>query len=87
MEAGELRRHVAIVNELTKFAEGKDATVSQLALAWLLAKNDSIVPIPGSRNTGRVTENVAAVELTLTADDLSRIGEIAPEGGVGGRFD
>jgi aryl-alcohol dehydrogenase-like predicted oxidoreductase len=52
-----------------------------------LAKNDSIVPIPGSPNTGRVTENVAAVELTLTADDLSRIGEIAPEGGVGGRFD
>ncbi|MEQ4721762.1 aldo/keto reductase [Nonomuraea sp. B19D2] len=80
-------KNVAIVDELTKFAESKGATVSQLALAWLLAKKDYIVPIPGSRKPNRVAENVAAADLTLTAEDLARIAEIAPMGGVGGRWE
>jgi aryl-alcohol dehydrogenase-like predicted oxidoreductase len=79
-------KNVAIVDELTKFAESKGATVSQLALAWLLAKKDYIVPIPGSRKPNRVAENVAAADLTLTAEDLARIAEIAPMGGIGGRW-
>ncbi|MFJ4809339.1 aldo/keto reductase [Streptomyces longwoodensis] len=78
--------NVAIVAELTKFAESKGATLSQLALAWLLAKKDYIVPIPGSRNPERVAQNVAAAGLTLTAEDLARIAEIAPDGGLGGRL-
>ncbi|MFF7793040.1 aldo/keto reductase [Streptomyces sp. NPDC007991] len=76
--------NVAIVAELTKFAEDRGATLAQLALAWLLAKKDYVVPIPGSRNLDRVTENVAAADLTLTAEDLTRIAEMAPVGGVGG---
>jgi aryl-alcohol dehydrogenase-like predicted oxidoreductase len=79
--------NVAIVGELTKLAESRGATLSQLALAWLLAKKDYIVPIPGSRSPGRVAENVAAADLTLTAQDLARIAEIAPEGGLGGSRD
>lgn len=76
--------NLAIVAELTKFAESKGATLSQLAPAWLLAKKHFIVPIPGSRNLDRVAENVAAADLTLTAADLARIAEIASEGGIGG---
>ncbi|MFF1400137.1 aldo/keto reductase [Streptomyces sp. NPDC058287] len=78
--------NIAIANELTKLAESKGATLSQLALAWLLAKKDYIVPIPGSRNPGRVAQNIAAAGLTLTAEDLAHITEIVPDGGIGGRL-
>ncbi|PPJ33477.1 aldo/keto reductase [Nocardia nova] len=74
-----------IVARLTELAAAKNATVSQLALAWLLAQKDYIVPIPGSRNPGRVEQNIAATGLTLTSADLARIDEIAPTGGHGGR--
>lgn len=77
--------NVHLVEELTSLAESKDATLSQLALAWLLARKDYIVPIPGSRNPGRVAENVAAAELVLTETDLARIDELASTGGVGSR--
>jgi len=56
-----------------------------LALAWPLAKKDYIVPIRGSRNPDRVAQNIAAGNVTLTADDLACINEIAPKGGIGGR--
>ncbi|WP_219508149.1 aldo/keto reductase [Nonomuraea ceibae] len=59
------------------------ATLSQLGLAWLLAQKPYIVPIPGSRNTDRVAENIAAADLALTAEDLAAI---APNGGLGGRL-
>jgi aryl-alcohol dehydrogenase-like predicted oxidoreductase len=76
----------AIVAELTALAETKNATISQLSLAWLLAQRDYIVPIPGSRSVTRVAENTAAADLTLTADDLARIQAIVPDGGLGGRL-
>ncbi|MEU9732701.1 aldo/keto reductase [Streptomyces sp. NPDC048002] len=78
--------NVAMTSELTKFAESKGATLSQLALAWLLAQKDYIVPIPGSRNPVRVAQNIAAANLTLNADDLAHIADIAPHGGKGGRL-
>ncbi|QBJ94666.1 aldo/keto reductase [Rhodococcus sp. ABRD24] len=74
-----------IVGRLVEIAETKSITVSQLALAWTLAQRDYIVPIPGSRNPDRVAWNIAATEITLTADDLTRIADIAPTGGHGGR--
>lgn len=77
--------NLAIVAELVTLAESKQVTVSQLALAWLLAQKNYIVPIPGSRNRDRVAENIAASDLVLTGDDLARIAEIAPTGGHGGR--
>ncbi|MFC9328441.1 aldo/keto reductase [Kitasatospora sp. NPDC057015] len=78
--------NVAIADELAGLARSRGVTLSQLALAWLLARKDYIVPIPGSRNAGRVAENIAAADLTLTAADLARIAEIAPDGGLGGRL-
>ncbi|WP_454855216.1 aldo/keto reductase [Promicromonospora soli] len=78
-------RNVEIANQLNGLAESKGVTLSQLALAWLLAQKDYIVPIPGSRNPERVAQNVAAVGVTLTEGDLARIAEIAPDGAVGYR--
>ncbi|MFF4835308.1 aldo/keto reductase [Streptomyces sp. NPDC001315] len=78
-------QNVSLVNELTKLAESRGVSLSQLALAWLLAKKDYIVPIPGSRNPERVAQNIAAAELKLTADDVARIDEIAPDGAIGAR--
>jgi aryl-alcohol dehydrogenase-like predicted oxidoreductase len=78
--------NVAIADKVAAFAETKGVTLAQLALAWLLAKKDYIVPIPGSRNPDRVARNIAAADVVLTAEDLARIAEIVPDGGVGGRL-
>ncbi|ROP74574.1 aldo/keto reductase [Curtobacterium sp. PhB115] len=65
--------NVAVVAALTEIADGKGVSLSQLALAWILAKRADLVPIPGSRNPGRVAENVAAADVVLSADDVARI--------------
>jgi aryl-alcohol dehydrogenase-like predicted oxidoreductase len=72
---------------LKTLAASKGATVSQLALAWLLTRRDDVVPIPGTRSAKRVEENVGAADVTLSRDDLSRIDEILPAGGFGARYD
>jgi len=53
-------------------------------LAWLLAKGDDIVPIPGSKRRSRVEENVGAAEVALTAQDVATLDEIAPAGVAAG---
>ncbi|HLS50138.1 MAG TPA: aldo/keto reductase [Actinomycetaceae bacterium] len=75
--------NVAMVDRLAQLAESKGISVSQLALAWLLAQKDNVVPIPGSRNPQRVEQNIAAADISLTDDDLVRIAEIVPHGGHG----
>ena len=65
--------NVAVVTALTEIADVKGISLSQLALAWVLAKRADLVPIPGSRNPGRVAENVAAAEVRLTDDEVARI--------------
>jgi aryl-alcohol dehydrogenase-like predicted oxidoreductase len=85
-QPGNYERNVAATGELTALAAAKGATVSQLALAWLLAQGDDIVPIPGTRSAARVEENVAAAALALTADDLAEIARILPRGGFGARL-
>lgn len=74
-----------IVQRLTGVAEAKGATVSQLALAWLLAQRDYIVPIPGSRNPDRVAENLAAADLALSTDDFAAIETAIGDGPYGAR--
>lgn len=78
--------NVEITQALTDLAESKGATLSQLALAWLLSRKDYIVPIPGSRNPERVAQNVAAADIVLTKENLKQIEAIAPHGGHGGRL-
>jgi aryl-alcohol dehydrogenase-like predicted oxidoreductase len=65
----------ALVNIVTKFADQKKATPAQIALAWLLAKKPWIVPIPGTTKLSRLEENLGAVNIELTADDIHSLEE------------
>ncbi|MBS3966214.1 MAG: aldo/keto reductase [Truepera sp.] len=67
------KANLALVEQIAKIAEAKGATPAQLALAWLLAQKPWIVPIPGSRQLTRLDENLGAVKVELTADDLRDI--------------
>lgn len=85
-QPGSFERNLDAVARLAAFADERGASVSQLALAWLLAQGCDIVPIPGTRNIGRLNENVGAVHLKLSDDDLRQIADILPEGGFGARY-
>jgi aryl-alcohol dehydrogenase-like predicted oxidoreductase len=74
------------LTQLETLAADKGIALSQLALAWLLAQGHDIVPIPGTRNAERLEENVGAADVTLSADDLGRIGEAFPDGAYGPRY-
>jgi aryl-alcohol dehydrogenase-like predicted oxidoreductase len=82
-----LDRNVGILTKLEAMAKEKGCTVAQLVLAWLLAQGADIVPIPGTKRVARLEENVNAASVKLSADDVKRIGEIAPAGaGAGSRY-
>jgi aryl-alcohol dehydrogenase-like predicted oxidoreductase len=76
----------AAVEQLTQLAQSKGISVTQLALAWLLAQGDDIVPIPGTRSETRLAENVGAADVELSQADLDRVHEILPEGSFGSRY-
>ena len=67
-----------IVAKLREIAEEKDVTPAQLALAWVLAQGDDIVPIPGTKRRSYLEENAAAADIELTDEDLGRIDEELP---------
>ena len=85
-QPGNYEKNVEAVQTLAVFAEKKGATVAQLALAWLLAQGEDIVPIPGTRNRKRLAENAGAADLALSPDDLAEIDTILPHGGFGARY-
>jgi aryl-alcohol dehydrogenase-like predicted oxidoreductase len=85
-QPGNYERNVAAIERLTELADEKNASVAQLALAWLLAQGNDIVPIPGTRRPERLEENVGAADVHLTAADLTRIDDILPGGSFGGRY-
>lgn len=85
-QPGNYERNVEAVERLTDLARAKDITVGQLALAWLLAQGDDIVPIPGTRRQARVIENAHAASAELTPTDLDTIREALPTGGFGSRY-
>src|SRR6187200_3188582 len=78
------KANLAFVAWLTKFAERKKATPAQVALAWLLAQEPWIVPIPGTTKRHRLAENLAAAAMQLTADDLQEIDRAASQIAVKG---
>jgi aryl-alcohol dehydrogenase-like predicted oxidoreductase len=79
--------NLALAARVQEVAEDKDCTPAQLALAWLLAQGDDVVPIPGTKRVRYAEENAGAVAVELTEDDLARIDEAAPRGaGVGLRY-
>ncbi len=79
-----LARNQALVDNLTEVAKAKGCTPAQLALAWVLAQGEDIVPIPGMRRAQRVDENVAATEIELSGADLAAIDQAIPAGAVAG---
>ncbi|MER8161281.1 aldo/keto reductase [Streptomyces sp. NPDC094472] len=85
-QPGNFEKNVEAVDRLAEIAATKGATVSQLALARLLARGEHIVPIPGTRSPKRIEENAGAADLTLTATDLKAIDVILPQGGFGARY-
>lgn len=78
------RRNMDVVDKVRELAEARKCTAAQLALAWLLARGEGIVPIPGTTNLGRLEENAGAAEIQLTADELSAIDAVAPQGFASG---
>ncbi|MET7518621.1 aldo/keto reductase [Streptomyces sp. NPDC005480] len=85
-QPGNFEKNVEAVDRLGRLATAKGITVSQLALAWLLAQGDQIVPIPGTRSAARMEENARAADVALTEADLAAIREILPTGGFGARY-
>lgn len=73
-------KNLDLVEKVKEIAEEKGVTPAQLALAWLLAQGDDIVPIPGTKRRQYLEENVAAVDIELTAAELERINVVAPQG-------
>jgi aryl-alcohol dehydrogenase-like predicted oxidoreductase len=83
---GNFERNAEAVGRLEQLAASKDITVSQLALAWLLAQGDDIVPIPGTRTLNRAVENARAADVPLTQADLDTIHNVLPNGSCGNRY-
>jgi len=79
-----LEANLALVAKIREIAEAKGATPGQLALAWVLAQGDDVVPIPGTKRVRYLEENAAAADLTLTADDLAALDSAVPRDAVVG---
>jgi len=77
-------RNLALVEQVRVLAEDKGVTPGQLALAWVLAQGPDLVPIPGTRQLARLQENLAALDVVLSADDLARIDAIFPPNAAAG---
>ncbi|KAB0269455.1 aldo/keto reductase [Microvirga brassicacearum] len=78
------QKNLDLVREIGAMAKDKGCTPAQLALAWVLAQGDDIVPIPGTKRRRYLDENVGALQVTLTAGDLARIDTIIPPGSAAG---
>jgi len=79
-----LQKNLDLVKKVEEIAREKKCQPSQLALAWVLAQGDDIVPIPGTKRRKYLEENAAAVDLKLTPDDLRRLSEVFSSGAAAG---
>lgn len=77
-------KNLQLVDEVREIASVKGVTASQLALAWVLAQGDDVVPIPGTKRRAFLEENIAADDIRLTDDELRRIDEVFPVGAAAG---
>ena len=77
-------RNIALVQEVGEMAREKGCTTAQLALAWVLAQGDDIVPIPGTKHRKYLDENIGALDGKLSREDLERLDRILPPGAAAG---
>jgi aryl-alcohol dehydrogenase-like predicted oxidoreductase len=83
--AGEnFAKNIVLVHEVEAMAREKGCTTAQLALAWVLAKGDDVIPIPGTKRRKYLDENIGTLDVTLTAADIVRLDEILPPGAASG---
>jgi aryl-alcohol dehydrogenase-like predicted oxidoreductase len=83
--AGEnFRKNLDVLERIEELAREKGVTPSQLALAWVLHRGEDIVPIPGTKHVKYLEENVRALEIRLSDEELQRIDEVAPQGAAAG---
>ena len=78
------QRNLDLVKRVEEIAREKKCSSAQLALAWVLAQGEQIVPIPGTKRRKYLQENSGALDVTLTSEDLERIDEVAPKGAFSG---
>ena len=78
------QKNLDLVERVREIASEKQVTASQLALAWVLAQGDDVVPIPGTAHVAHLEENLKALDLALTPEDLARIDAVAPKGAAAG---
>src|ERR1700694_3367045 len=78
------QKNLDLVARVEAIAREKKCTPGQLALAWLLAQGEDLIPIPGTKRRKYLEENAGALEVKLTAEDLRRIDEVAPKGAASG---
>ena len=82
-----LARNLQLVAAIEAMSKAKGCTPGQVALAWLLAQDSDIVPIPGTKRSARVDENVAATNVSLSADETAKLSAALPPGAAaGGRY-
>ena len=78
------QKNLDLVTRIEEVAREKQCTPAQLALAWVLAQGEDIVPIPGTKRRKYLEQNLAAIEIKLTRDELARIDQVAPKGVAAG---
>ena len=84
LRPGNIEHNLKLLGQMEALAREKSATPAQLALAWLMAQGDDIIPIPSNKSRGHLEENLKAMEIKLTKDDLARLDAIMPPGAAAG---
>jgi aryl-alcohol dehydrogenase-like predicted oxidoreductase len=79
------QKNIQLVREVEAMAKEKGCTTAQLALAWVLAQGEDIVPIPGTKHVKYLDDNIGALDVELTSEDLQRLDEILPPGAAAGQ--
>jgi aryl-alcohol dehydrogenase-like predicted oxidoreductase len=77
-------RNLGLVDRVREIADDKGVTAGQLALAWVLARGEDVVPIPGTTRVANLEQNVGALEVSLDDKDLARLDEVLPVGATAG---
>ncbi|MBO1906062.1 aldo/keto reductase [Microvirga sp. 3-52] len=83
-QEGNVEKNLALVEGLRRLAEAKGVSVAQIAIAWVAAQGDSIIPLVGARRRDRLSEALAALDVRLTEKDLAAIDRIVPKGAAAG---
>ena len=81
---GNFEKNIALVREIEAMAAGKGCTAAQLAIAWVRGRGDDIVPIPGTKRRAYLDQNIGALEVRLTQEELERLDRILPPGAAAG---